>query len=678
MELLKHLYFVGLPVITLKAVPFICYSCIVLCCYRVCGDSSGVQPEVRMGSVSQKVEKLMALTRETVARLDRLTCNSPASSKTCDGMDNKGTRALHTSRETSAQHKSGLGESSSTCSTVTMHNALNRSNIYQSTDSSVKKTHGPSTKGNILSQLDDLHSPSITIKSSSSDLCPLETSSNEVYARPWTGSPKKQPSSILKKKSVDEPYPLVVSSSVPQQMPVSILKRKTSQDEARSVSGGSLAPPPPVTFSPSVLDQAGSGGKRQGILKKRSSLDESQVLRRRSCSPDMAAWDHDSSSEFRPILKNQRRSSMEELVRRTQSPDPHPQSILKRRTSHEDEVEERISGSPEPQGILKRKSATSSNSSSSSTSPHISIAASVIMNVAGWGSDSDILPPDGGADHVRPILKKKSSSEDNNTGDSSSTEAPKPILKKKSSVEVDDVEERPMKPILKSSRKSSQEEQTSWETASMDSPVRCLILRSRGAGGSDSASGSDCEVVRPILKQPGSDRSSRERSASPRHRLSFCDDQDQQVVKTERRDSMGSGKGSDESRNVSPAGEGAIHQRRLKQSSVAKSNSPSYMDNELGAILSKRRSLEVTMPTDVESIQLRRSPVVMETARGQPRPMSVAERILTMENFLCQEMGSTKQTGAVPKKPGSLRAPRDRERFRTQPITLHELSASAG
>ena len=630
-----------------------------------------------MGSVSQKVEKLMALTRETVARLERLTCSSPASSKTCDGMDNKGTSALHTSRENSAQHKSDLGESSYTCSTVTIHNAVNKSNVYHHADSAVKKTHGPSTKGSSLSQLDELYSPSINVNSSSSDSSPLENGSNEGYARPWSGSPKKQPSSILKKKSVDEPHPLVTSLSVPQQMPVSILKRKTSQDEAKSVSGGSLAPPPPVTFSLSVLDPAGASGKRQGILKKRSSLDESEVLRRRSCSPDMAAWDHDSLSEFRPILKNQRRSSMEELVRRTQSPDPHPQSILKRRTSREDEVEERTSGSPEPQGILKRKSATSSNSSSSSTSPHISIAASVIMNVAGLDPGSDILPLDGCVDHVRPILKKKSSSEDNTTADSSSTEAPKPILKKKSSIEVDDVEERPMKPILKSSRKSSQEEQTSWETASMDSPVRCLILKSRSAGGSDSASGSDCEVVRPILKQPSSDKSSRERSASPRHRLSFCDDQDQQAVKTERCDSMGSVKGSDESINVSPVREGAVHQRRMKQSSLAKSSSPSSMD-ELSVILNKRRSFEVAVPTDVESTHLRRSPVVMETARGQPRPMSVAERILTMESFLCQEMGSTKQTGAVPKKLGSLRASRDRERFRTQPITLHELSASAG
>jgi hypothetical protein len=369
---------------------------------------------------------------------------------------------------------------------------------------------------------------------------------------------------------------------------------------------------------------------------------------------------------------------MEELVRRTLSPDPHPQSILKRRTSREDEVEERTSGSPEPQGILKRKSATSSNSSSSSTSPHVSIAASVIMNVAGLDPASEMLPHDGSTEHVRPILKKKSSSEENTAADSSSTEAPKPILKKKASVEIDDLEERPMKPILKSSRKSSQEEQTSWETASVDSPLRCLILRSRSAGGSDSASGSDCEVVRPILKQPGSDRSSRERSASPRHRLSFCNGKEQQVVKAERSDTMASRKGSDESRNCSPNREGALRRRRSTQSSVTKSNSPSSVDNELSAILNKRRSFEVTSQMDLESVQMRRSPVVMETACGQVRPMSVAERVLTMESFLGQEMGSARQTGAVPKRPASLRASRDRERFHTQPITRHELNASAG
>ncbi|XP_033608263.1 uncharacterized protein LOC111866670 isoform X5 [Cryptotermes secundus] len=634
----------------------------------VYSGSSGVLPEARSDKVSQKVDRLMALTRETVARLDKLTFSSPASSKACDGMDSTGTSSVQTSIETS-QHESGLVE----C--LSIHKTVNKSDIYHSTDLTVKKTHSPSTGVDSFNLLDSLHSP---VNVDSSDLSPLDNGSGEICARPWVGSPSKQPSSILKKKSIDEPYPLPVSSSAPQQMPVSILKRKTSQDEAGSVSGGSSAYPPPVTFSPSVLEQTGSNGKRQGILKKRSSLDESEVLRRRSCSPDVAGLDPDSLSEFRPILKNQRRSSMQELVRRTQSPDPHPQSILKRRASPDDEVEERTSCSPEPQGILKRKSATSSNSSSSSTSPHVSIAASVIMNVAaGMDPIPDMLQLDGSTEHVRPILKKKSSSEDNTTADSSSTEAPKPILKKKTSIEVDDLEERPMKPILKSSRKSLQEEQTGREASSMDSPVRCLILRSRSAGGSDSASGSDCEVVRPILKQPGSDRSSRERSVSPRHRLSFSDDSEQHVVRVEKRDSVGSGIGSSESRNGSPSREGVIHRRRLKQSSVPKTNPPSSIDNELSAILSKRRSFEVPAEVDSESLHQRRSPVVMEIIHGQPRPVSVAERVLTMENFLSQEIGSARQTGAVPKKPGSQRASRDRERFHTQPITLHELNASA-
>jgi supervillin len=587
-------------------------------------------------------------------------------------MDNMDTSAGQTCGESSAQFESGLAEFSTASSKVTIHKTVNKGDISHSTDFPVKKTHSSSTKGDGCSVLDNLRSPSVSVNFS--ELNPVENGSGEICARPWVGSPSKLRSSILKKKSVDEPYPMLVSSNIPQQMPVSILKRKTVQDEAGSASAGSSVYPPPVTFSPSVLEQTGSNSKRQGILKKRSSLDESEVLRRRSCSPDMAGWDPDSSLEFRPILKNQRRSSMQELVRRTQSPDPHPQSILKKRTSPEDEVEEHSSCSPEPQGILKRKSATSSNSSSSSTSPHISIATSVIMNVAGLDPGTDILPLDGSTEHVRPILKKKSSSEDNNTADSSSSEAPKPILKKKTSVEVDDLS---MKPILKSSRKSSQEEQTGREAAPLDSPVRCLILRSHSAGGSDSASGSDCEVVRPILKQPGSDRSSRERSASPRNRLSFSDDSEHHVVKVERHDSAGSAIGSSESRNGSPNGEGVVQRTRLKQSSVSKVNSPSSIDSELSAIFNKRRSFEVAVDVESEYLHHRRSPVVMETAHGRQRPVSVAERVLTMENFLSQEVGSARQTGAIPKKPGSLRPLRDRERFRTQPITLQELNASA-
>lgn len=51
---------------------------------------------------------------------------------------------------------------------------------------------------------------------------------------------------------------------------------------------------PPVTFSPSVVDPA-TTNRKQGILKKRRSLDESTVMRHRSCSPDVA----NKASDFR-------------------------------------------------------------------------------------------------------------------------------------------------------------------------------------------------------------------------------------------------------------------------------------------------------------------------------------------------------------------------------------------
>ena len=607
--------------------------------------SGGTQHEARTEKISQKADRLVSTARDAAARLSKI---SSESSKICDGSDNR-------------ELLSGLGESSSSSIDTNANKTVNKSDTYRSAEYPVKKSRSQSPeRDNFQSQ--------IPVKSS--DTPPLENGV-EAVPRSRTGSPSKPPSSILKKKSIEEQFPIVTSTSG-HQMPVSILKRKTSQDDGGCAGGGTSLPPPPVTFSPSVLEQSES--KRQGILKKRCSLDESEVLRRRSCSPDMTGWDSGLSSEFRPILKNQRRSSMEELVRRTLSPDPQPQSILKRRTSRDDEIEERTSGSPEPQGILKRKSATSSSSSSNSTSPHVSIAASVIMNVAGMDPSSDLLPLDGSSEQVRPILKKKSSSEENTTADSSSTEAPKPILKKKASVDVDDLEEKPMKPILKSSRKSSQEEQSSWESASsMDSPGRCLILRSRSLGGSDSASGSDCEVVRPILKQPSGDRSSRERSASPRHRLSFCSDQEDRAGSA-----PGSRVPSDESRNASPSREGVMLRKRLKQSSAMKSSSSSSVDNELSAILNKRRSLETSADAEQDAAQVRRSrsPIVVESPRGLPRPMSVAERVMNMESFLVQD-SSPKPTGAVPKRPGSLRAFRDRERFHTQPITLHELHASS-
>ncbi|KAJ8957581.1 hypothetical protein NQ318_020622 [Aromia moschata] len=303
--------------------------------------------------------------------------------------------------------------------------------------------------------------------------------------RPLTSSPIKQidkatsrtprkspvdksvPSSILKKKSVEEP-PIIIEpiASIPSSSgPVSILKRK-------------------VVVEPSTTK------RKQGILKKRRSLDESAVLRHRSCSPDVAA-----KADSRSILKNQRRSSLEELTR-TQSPETPLQSILKRKTSRTEDDDHSLNS---PQGILKRRSGASSAGSTGST-PHVSITTAVILAAAG-GAEI-VLEPEN--ESVKPILKKKSFSDEHSYSESSS-EAPKPILKKKSSTETDDSEEKPKKPILKLPR-------TSVERDILDTGQESRHFASFKHAPSGEP---ECEV-RPILKQSTS------RDESPRPRLSFC------------------------------------------------------------------------------------------------------------------------------------------------------------
>ncbi|KAG5332314.1 SVIL protein, partial [Acromyrmex heyeri] len=284
----------------------------------------------------------------------------------------------------------------------------------------------------------------------------------------------------------------------PRHTPVSILKHKTVDSEAgdRQMSSGGFHAPSPVTFSPSVTESVSH--KRHGILKKRSSLDESEILRRRSCSPDVSFADN-IYSEFRPILKNQRRSSLDDIVKRDQSPDQQPASILKRKSSREDDREiHRLSlGSPEPQSILKRKLANSMRANS--VNHHVTIASDVVStNMSGnmsTSTNASFISESPEGSEVKPILKKKYGKEELTGGDISSLE-PRPILKKKSSTESDEHEhDRPKKTILKSSRKNSYEE-GSYETEST-SPRKLSVLKNRA---------NEIENVRPILKQSSGSR----------------------------------------------------------------------------------------------------------------------------------------------------------------------------
>lgn len=440
-----------------------------------------------------------------------------------------------------------------------------------------------------------------------------------------------KPSSILKKSFEDTPVVIIPPPSVQIQGPVSILKRKSSQDEAGSSNSASSSfATPPVTFSPTVIDPV-PARKKPGILKKRCSLDESHVIRRRSYSPDVALVE--GSSDYRPILKNQRRSSLEELVR-TRSPDFQPQGILKRKHSRgEDEFGERSLGSPEPQSILKRKSGTSS-SGSSGNSPHVSIATAVILAAAG-GAEIVLEP-------VKPILKKKSFSDENPTMDTLNPEVPKPILKKKSSTETDEQDDRPMKPILKTSRKYSQEDNFASRENNeygLDSPRIHSVLRNRSNHNSGE-SGSECETVRPILKQSNS------RENSPRPRLSFCNDDEELNI------------------NISPittprSPDGFFR----KPKSVRRSHT--VADADLSSIINLKKSFEDGASKD-EALNNKVEPHIPK------RPISVFEMVMNFEKS--SEAGPS--TGAIPKR-SSLKGSRKSGRFLTQPITFDELEATA-
>ncbi|XP_044598078.1 supervillin-like isoform X3 [Cotesia glomerata] len=275
-----------------------------------------------------------------------------------------------------------------------------------------------------------------------------------------------------------------VSSSRNQSALISILKHKsldietTTADESRQ-------------FVTLAVDNIKVNNKKHGILKKRSSLDENEILRRRNNSPDVYA--ELSSLDYSPISTNERRSSLDELVKRPRSPESHLTSILKRKTSGEDDREEFYT--TEPQSILKRPS--SGSCKLNSAGHHVSIAAAVAKTLG----NTEFI--NGGAcTQVRPILKKKISREESSSSDPPSLE-PRPILKKKSSTESDEHEDKPKKTILKSSKKSSEDSSNESEATS---PKKLSVLKNRALQRRTNSL-PECDAVRSILKNSSSGRS---------------------------------------------------------------------------------------------------------------------------------------------------------------------------
>uniref|UniRef100_A0ABK9MGB2 HP domain-containing protein n=2 Tax=Glossina morsitans morsitans TaxID=37546 RepID=A0ABK9MGB2_GLOMM len=259
--------------------------------------------------------------------------------------------------------------------------------------------------------------------------------------------PKLSP--ILRRKSTDDPAGGISTGT---SQIVSILKKKDHLSAGDSSSASSNASP--VTFSSNVVDTP-TKQKRAGILKKRSSLDESRYYSR-SHSPD----------ERSILVKSARRNSLEETAAGSNSTTSGHHGILKQSSYDSNKSDGCPSASGEssqPHSILKKKDSTSTpcDGASGHSSKHVSISQAVILAAAElYAAETGISPSSNGHDslgftpnneeyELRPILKPETPSTEE------SIRPPKPILKKKS---LGDSDEHEIKPILKTSRKSSREE----------------------------------------------------------------------------------------------------------------------------------------------------------------------------------------------------------------------------
>lgn len=315
-------------------------------------------------------------------------------------------------------------------SSVTENNSAMKSSDFDVLfidDNTIAHEHGLTFEKSVSTSDKASASNIILIEDSSSDIGG-ETSASDIILI------EDSPSAIIRETSASdiiiiEDSPPVITKEVRDVLTpahnniVSILKKKDFESSSASSNAS------PVTFSPSVIDTPIRSSTKQGILKKRCSLDESRYSR--SHSPD----------ERGILVKGNRRNSFEELQH----------GILKQ-SSYDSKDDVSSSSTIVSHGILKKKESTTP----SEQQKHVSISQAVILAAAELCktiSDHD------DSDYVRPILKS----------DQQAVATPRPILKKKYSSENEEI-----RPILKtSSRKSSREESSDNEECKNKSILNC-------------------------------------------------------------------------------------------------------------------------------------------------------------------------------------------------------------
>lgn len=375
-------------------------------------DTKYLQKNMRLLELSHKMERTKERTKAELAQIELITakCNNSAElipETVCD----LNASSLSVSSTDQPVNCAAFGDSDSTKTSRSNHLVMQPfqkkdrisffddnflSNTVDASTTSFfkdrKRSHSTEEKYTFCDAILDDDDFTTTMRSR-----PSSTPSSELHLEP-----RKSPNS---RRKSSEDSGITATNHI-----VSILKKK-DQNESSSASSNAS----PVTFSSSVLDTPTRSVSRQGILKKRSSLDESRYSR--SHSPD----------ERSVLVRTPRRNSLEELQ----------PGILKQR-SYDSKTD--LSVHNEPHGILKKKE-NCTPSSSETHSKHVSISEAVILAAAELCKDA--VCSDDEEYEIRPILKQ----------DTPTISTPRPILKKKYSSESEEI-----RPILKTSRKSSREE----------------------------------------------------------------------------------------------------------------------------------------------------------------------------------------------------------------------------